>query len=176
MRYTVQITHGQTCGQIPVKNDQGEIVYILKGNLNEFNQPIILTDINHNEIGRLYLDSNHLLASYSVYVVNHSLIKLKKLNSRFTNLFYITRLNYWIKGSLKQGRYGFYSGIKKVASVASLVTDMGLTLSCDISRPEDAPFIILISLLFTQWHTKPLFLPTFNFQNQINALSLSQFK
>ena len=55
MRYTVQLTHGQTCGQIPVKNDQGEIVYILKGNLNEFNQPIILTDINHNEIGRLYL-------------------------------------------------------------------------------------------------------------------------
>ena len=46
MRYTVQLTHGQTCGQIPVKNDQGEIVYILKGNLNEFNQPIILTDIN----------------------------------------------------------------------------------------------------------------------------------
>ena len=129
MRYTVQLTHGQTCGQIPVKNDQGEIVYILKGNLNEFNQPIILTDINHNEIGRLYLDSNHLLASYSVDVVNHSLVKVKKLNSRFTNLFYITRLNYWIKGSLKQGRYGFYSGIKKVASVSSLVTDVGLTLS-----------------------------------------------
>lgn len=91
MRYTVQLTHGQTCGQIPVKNDQGEIVYILKGNLNEFNQPIILTDINHNEIGRLYLDSNHLLASYSVDVVNHSLVKVKKFNSRFTNLFYITR-------------------------------------------------------------------------------------
>ena len=59
MLYTVQLTHGQTCGQIPVKNDQGEIVNILKGNLNEYNQPIILTDINHNEIGRLYLDSNH---------------------------------------------------------------------------------------------------------------------
>ena len=171
MRYTVQLTQGQTCGQIPVKNQQGEIVYILKGNLNEFNQPIILTDINHIEIGRLYLDSNLLLTSYSVDVVNHSLVKVKKINSRFANLFYITRLNYWIKGSLKQGRYSFYSGIKKVASVCSLVTDAGLTWSCDISRPEDVPFIILISLLFTQWHTKPLFLPTFNFQNRDNALS-----
>lgn len=118
MRYTVQLTQGQTCGQIPVKNQQGEIVYILKGNLNEFNQPIILTDINHIEIGRLYLDSNLLLTSYSVDVVNHSLVKVKKINSRFANLFYITRLNYWIKGSLKQGRYSFYSGIKKwLASV-----------------------------------------------------------
>ena len=111
MRYTVQLTQGQTCGQIPVKNHQGEIVYILKGNLNEFNQPIILTDINHVEIGRLYLDSNLLLTSYSVDVINHSLVKVKKINSRFANLFYITRLNYWIKGSLKQGRYSFYSGI-----------------------------------------------------------------
>ncbi|EFB63040.1 hypothetical protein HMPREF9209_0514 [Lactobacillus gasseri 224-1] len=58
-----------------------------------------------------------------------------------------------------------------MASVCSLVTDAGLTWSCDISRPEDVPFIILISLLFTQWHTKPLFLPTFNFQNRVNALS-----
>ena len=171
MRYTVQLTQGQTCGQIPVKNRQGEIVYILKGNLNEFNQPIILTDINHNEIGRLQLDSNHILASYSVDVVNHSLVKVKKLNSRFTNLFYITRLNYWVEGSLKQGRYSFYSGIKKVANVYSLVTDTGLTWTCDISRPEDVPFIILISLLFTQWHTKPLLLPTFNFQNRISAPS-----
>ena len=58
-----------------------------------------------------------------------------------------------------------------MANVYSLVTDTGLTWTCDISRPEDVPFIILISLLFTQWHTKPLLLPTFNFQNRISAPS-----
>lgn len=113
MRYTIQLTQGQTCGQIPVRNKHGKIVYILRGNLNEFNQPIILTDINNSEIGRLYLDSNRLLVSYSIDVINHSLVKVKKLNNRFTNLFFITRLNYWVKGSLKQGKYSFYSGIKK---------------------------------------------------------------
>ena len=73
--------------------------------------------------------------------------------------FYITRLNYWVNGSIKQGSYSFRNGFKKVASVDTVVADKGVTLTCQISREEDTPFILLIAVLFTQWHVTPLKLP-----------------
>ena len=73
--------------------------------------------------------------------------------------FYITRLNYWVNGSIKQGSYSFRAGFKKVASVDTVVADKGVTLTCQISREEDTPFILLIAVLFTQWHVTPLKLP-----------------
>ncbi len=38
----------------------------------------------------------------------------------------------------------------------------GVVLVCEIKRPEDIPFILLISILFTQWHVTPLKLPIFH--------------
>ena len=40
-----------------------------------------------------------------------------------------------------------------------MVADKGVTLTCQISREEDTPFILLIAVLFTQWHVTPLNLP-----------------
>lgn len=161
MHYSLSLTQNQDLGQSIIKDERNQPCYILHGNLGGISNTIILCDIHEHEIGRLYLDSAHLIATYSIDVVNHSLVKVKKLNSSLANIFYITRLNYWISGSIKNGHYSFYSGIKKVASVQTLVSGGEYILTYNISRPEDVPFILLISILFTQLHTPPLKLPQF---------------
>lgn len=162
MKYSILLNKSDILGQIPVELNK-ETVYLICGNLDNTNHTIVLTDNVRHEIGRLYLDSANLISTYCIDVVNHSIVKVKKVNSHLTNLFYVTRLNYWIKGSIKNGHYSFFSGIKRVASVDTIVTDYGNTLVCNIQRPEDVPFILLISILFTQWHATPLHLPQFHF-------------
>ncbi|CCI82732.1 hypothetical protein [Lactobacillus hominis] len=162
MKYYILLNKTNTLGQIPVEKKHKTDFFIC-GNLDNVNHTIILYNSFHEEIGRLYLDkSSKLIRSYTIDVVHHSLVKVKKVNSHLTNLFYVTRLNYWVSGNIKKGNYSFYSGIKKVASVETLVTFDGTGLCCSIARPEDVPFILLISILFTQWHTTPLKLPQLN--------------
>lgn len=161
MQFLLALTQEKAYGQIPITGPNGKIQYTIRGNLDNPNHTLYLYDISENEIGRLYTDGGNLIASFTIDVVNHSLVKVKKLNSPVTNLFYVTRLNYWITGSIKKGTYKFRAGIKTVASVKTIVGNSGVVLICHISRPEDVPFILLISVLFTQWHVKPLRLPTF---------------
>ncbi|WEV37583.1 hypothetical protein [Lactobacillus sp. ESL0677] len=161
MRYLLELSQKYEYGQIPVADESGQIQYIIQGNLDNPNHTLYLKTRNHEEIGRLYADGNGLISSFTIDVVNHSLVKVKRLNSRVTNLFYLTRLNYIVTGSIKKGSYKFSFGIKKVATVKTKVGKTGVILTCDITRPEDVPFILLSATLFTQWHTTPLKLPTF---------------
>lgn len=161
MQFFLHFNQEKTYGQIPITNEQGKITYIIRGNLDNPNHTLYLSDTNNDEIGRLFSDRAGLIASYTVDVINHSLVQVKKLNSPLTNLFYITRLNYLVTGSIKNGTYKFRELLKQVASVETLMTSNGVTLVCEISRPEDIPFILLISVLFTQWNIPPLRLPTF---------------
>lgn len=161
MRYLLELTQKQEYGQIPVVNEKGKVQFIIQGNLDNPNHTLYLKDPCGIEIGRLYSDGNGFVSSYTIDVVNHSLVKVKRLNTKVSNLFYITRLNYLVTGSIKQGSYKFLSGVKRVATVNTDVKKMGVVLTCDIVRPEDVPFILLCATLFTQWHTTPLQLPTF---------------
>lgn len=161
MRYLLELSQKQEYGQIPVANEKGKIQYIIQGNLDNPNHTLYLKNYDGNEIGRLYTDGNGIISSYTIDVVNHSLVKVKRLNNRVANLFYITRLNYIVSGSIKKGSYQFLFGLKKVATVKTEVKKMGVVLTCEIERPEDVPFILLCATLFTQWHTTPLRLPTF---------------
>lgn len=161
MRYSLSLSQNQDIGQSIVKDEHNQPCFILRGTLGSLANTIILDDIHNQEVGRLYLDSAHFIATYCIDVINHSMVKVKKINSSLANVFFITRLNYWISGSIKNGHYSFFSGIKKVASVQTLVTDGDFKLIYNIQHPEDVPFILLISILFTQLHTPPLKLPQF---------------
>lgn len=161
MRYLLELNQKQEYGQIPVADQTGKICYIIQGNLDNPNHTLYFKKTNGKEIGRLYSDGNGLISSFTIDVINHSLVKVKRLNSRMTNLFYITRLNYLVSGSIKNGSYKFLSGLKKIATVKTEMSKLGVILTCDILRPEDVPFILLCATLFTQWHTTPLRLPTF---------------
>lgn len=161
MQFTLHLNQEKAYGQIPVTNIQGKIQYIIRGNVDNPNHTLYLYDINNNEIGRLFLDGMGIITTFTIDVIDHSLVKVKKVNSHFTNLFYVTRLNYVVTGSIKKGTYTFRSGVKSVASVKTIVGKSGVDLICVIDRPEDIPFILLISVLFTQWHVTPLRLPTF---------------
>lgn len=159
MIYTLYLTQEGRTGQIPITDEEGKPFGSIRGRLDNPNHTLYLLDTSGNEIGRLFSDGTGLIASYTLDVIHHSLVHVKKVNSRQTNLFYITRLNYWVNGSVKQGSYSFRGGFKKVASVDTIVADKGVTLTCQISREEDTPFILLIAVLFTQWHVTPLDLP-----------------
>ncbi|WEV40471.1 hypothetical protein [Lactobacillus sp. ESL0681] len=161
MRYLMELSQKQEYGQIPVAFDNGELKFIIQGNLDNPNHTLYLKTTLGTEIGRLYSDRNGIIASFTIDVVNHSLVKVKRFNSKIANLFYVTRLNYLVTGSIKKGSYKFLSGVKQVATVKTKVNKTGVVLTCDISRPEDVPFILLCATLFTQWHTTPLKLPTF---------------
>lgn len=161
MKFLLQLNNEKNYGQIPVTGPNGKIQYIIRGNLDNPNHTLYLYNRDNQEIGRLFADGGGLVASFTVDVINHSLVRVKKVNSPLTNLFYVTRLNYWITGSIKKGTYKFRSGVKNVASVKTIMGNTGVTLVCDVARPEDIPFILLISILFTQWHFTPLRLPTF---------------
>ncbi len=159
MKFVLSLTERQMTGKIPVFNENNQLQFLIAGHLDQINRTLYLQHLDRQEIGRLYRESNHLMTTYTVDVVNHSLVHVKRLNNHFLNAFFITRLNYWINGSLKKGSYCFRSGLKEVAQVTTEVTSHGLSLVCHIQRPEDVPFILLISVLFTQWHVKPLEFP-----------------
>lgn len=161
MQFCLHLTQEKAYGQIPITGSDGKIQYIVRGNLDNPNHTLYLSDVNNHEIGRLFTDGAGLIASFAVDVIKHSLVRVKKVNSPLTNLFYVTRLNYVVTGSIKKGTYTFRSGFKNVASVKTIMDHSGVDLVCEISRPEDIPFILLISVLFTQWHITPLRLPTF---------------
>ena len=103
MRYLLELNQKQEYGQIPVANEQGKIQYIIQGNLDNPNHTLYLKNTHGTEIGRLYTDGNGIISSYTIDVVNHSLVKVKRLNSKVTNLFYDTRLNYLVSVSIKKG-------------------------------------------------------------------------
>lgn len=161
MQFLLELNQEKAYGQIPITGPHGKIEFIIRGNLDNPNHTLYLYDINENEVGRLYTDGGNLIASFTIDVINHSIVKVKKVNSPLTNIFYITRLNYWVTGSIKKGTYNFRDKLKNVASVKTIMGNSGVVLVCDILRPEDVPFILLISVLFTQWHVTPLRLPTF---------------
>lgn len=161
MQFLLALNQEKAYGQIPITGPNGKVRYVIRGNLENPNHTLYLYDVDDNEIGRLYRDCLHFIASFTIDVINHSLVRVKKLNSPVTNLFYVTRLNYWITGSIKKGTYKFRAGFKTVASVKTIIGNAGVVLICRIARPEDIPFILLICVLFTQWHVMPLRLPTF---------------
>lgn len=161
MRFFLELNQEKSYGQIPVVGPSGKVEYIIKGNLDNPNHTLYLDYADGDEIGRLFSDGGTLVLSFIIDVVNHSLVRVKKFNSSRTNLFYVTRLNYVVTGSIKNGTYTFRAGVKKVANVKTIVGNSGVVLVCDVMRPEDVPFILLISVLFTQWHVTPLKLPTF---------------
>lgn len=161
MQFLLHLNQEKAYGQIPVTGPNGKIQFTLRGNVDNPNHTLYLYDFNNQEIGRLFSDGAGLIASFTIDVIKHSLVRVKKLNSPVTNLFYVTRLNYVVTGSIKKGTYTFRSGLKNVASVETIMGHSGVDLVCEISRPEDIPFILLISVLFTQWHVTPLKLPTF---------------
>lgn len=161
MQYLLHLNQEKAYGQIPVTGPNGKVQYTVRGNLDNPNHTVYLYNIQNQEIGRLFFDGAGLIESFSIDVVNHSLVSVKKVNSQLTNLFFVTRLNYLVTGSIKKGTYTFRSGLKNVASVKTIIGHSGVDLVCEILRPEDIPFILLISVLFTQWHVTPLRLPTF---------------
>ncbi|WP_168180807.1 MULTISPECIES: hypothetical protein [Lactobacillus] len=161
MRFLLELNQEKAYGQIPITGPSGKIEYIIRGNLDNPNHTLYLSDIHNHEIGRLFCDNSGLIASYAVDVIQHSLVEVKKINNPLANILYITRLNYLVTGSIKKGTYTFRSGFKNVASVKTIMGNSGVILVCNIERPEDIPFILLISILFTQWHISPLRLPTF---------------
>ncbi|MDF7638632.1 hypothetical protein PT285_04360 [Lactobacillus sp. ESL0791] len=161
MKFLLELTQEKEYGQIPVVGPKGKLQYTIRGNLDNPNHTLYLYTKDNQEIGRLYPDGNGIFESFTIDVINHSLVKVKKLNSWGTNLFYITRLNYLVTGSIKKGTYTFRSGVKNVANVKTVINKTGVVLTCNIKRPEDIPFILLITTLFTQWHTTPLRLPQF---------------
>ena len=159
MEFILKLTQERAYGQIPVGDENGKISYIIKGNLDNPNHTLYLCDYNQVEIGRLYTDGSGVISSFTIDVINHSLVKVKRVNSSLTNLFYITKLNYIVAGSIKNGTYTFRNGFKKVASVKTIMNSSGVILKCNISLPEDIPFILLTTVLLTQWHVTPLRLP-----------------
>lgn len=161
MRFWLELNQERDYGQIPAVGTDGKVQFIIQGNLDNPNHTLYLYDIHNDEIGRLFSDGVGIIASFTIDVVNHSLVGVKKLNTPSANLFYLTRLKYIVTGSIKHGTYTFRSGIKSVADVKTKMGDHGVVLVCDISKPEDIPFILLTSILFTQWHVTPLKLPTF---------------
>lgn len=161
MQFYLELNQEKAYGQIPILGANGHMQYSIRGNLDNPNHTLYLSDFNNQEIGRLYRDGANLIASFTIDVINHSLVKVKKINSPLTNIFYVTRLNYFVTGSIKKGTYKFRAGFKNVASVKTIIGNSGVVLVCHIQRPEDVPFILLISVLFTQWHVKPLRLPSF---------------
>ena len=161
MLFTLYLSQERQSGQIPITDEQGQPFGAIRGNLDNPNHTLYLIDTTGAEIGRLFSDGTGLINSYTIDVIHHSLVHVEKVNSHQVNLLYITRLNYWVNGSIKQGSYAFRSGVKKVASVKTTVADKGVTLTCQIDREEDIPFILLIAVLFTQWHVTPLELPDF---------------
>ncbi|QNQ80700.1 hypothetical protein [Lactobacillus sp. PV034] len=161
MEYSILLNKSPILGQMPVIYDKGEILFFLTGSIDNFNHTIILSNKFQKEIGRLYLDNSNLINSYIIDVTHHPIVKIIKLNNQLTNLFYITKLNYWVKGSIKKGNYSFYKGLIERANVKTIITTEGNTLDCNIQKPEDVPFILLTSILFTQWHITPLSLPSF---------------
>lgn len=161
MQFLLELNQEKSYGQIPVTGPNGKIDFIIKGNLDNPNHTLYLSHTDGEEIGRLFPDQSGFISSFIIDVVNHSLVRVKKFNTPRTNLFYVTRLNYLVTGSIKKGTYTFRAGVKNVADVKTIIGNSGVVLVCDIKRPEDIPFILLISVLFTQWHVTPLKLPTF---------------
>lgn len=161
MQFWLELNQEKDYGQIPVLGEDGKVQYIIQGNLDNPNHTLYLEDTNKDGIGRLFSDGAGIIASFTIDVVNHSLVGVKKLNTPSTNIFYLTQLRYIVTGSIKHGTYTFRSGFKNVANVKTIMGDHGVVLVCDISKPEDVPFILLTSVLFTQWHVTPLKLPTF---------------
>lgn len=158
MQYLLVLNQGKQYGQIPAIDEDGKIKCLILGRVNSVNHTLFLTTTSRKEIGRLFLERKKLITTYTIDVVDHSLVHVIKPNS-IESLFYITRLNYWIHGNIKKGTYNFRSGTKKVASVKTTITKSGFSLICDIDRPEDVPFILLIAVLFTQYHVTPIELP-----------------
>lgn len=161
MLFWLELNQEKDYGQIPVIDPNGKIKFIIQGNLDNPNHTLYLDDISNNEVGRLFTDGAGLISSFTIDVVNHSLVGVKKINTPNTNIFYLTQLKYIVTGSIKRGTYTFRSGFKSIANVKTVVAKHGIVLECNITKPEDTPFILLTSVLFTQWHVTPLKLPVF---------------
>lgn len=102
MQFLLELNQRKAYGQIPVIGTHGKIMYIIRGNLDNPNHTLYLYDTKNHEVGRLFRDRGGIIVSFIVDVINHSLVEVKKLNSPATNLFYVTRLNYLVTGSIKK--------------------------------------------------------------------------
>ncbi len=161
MKFRLVLTQEHAYGQIPVINANDNIQFFIQGNLDNPNHTLYLYELNHHELGRLFRDGSGLIVSFTIDVINHSLVHIKKPNSPLTDVFYLSGLNYFVYGNVKQGHYTFRSAFKRVATVSTHIEPAGVTLHCEIAKPEDVPFILLTTILLTQWHVTPLKLPTF---------------
>lgn len=117
MKFLLELTQEKEYGQIPVVGPKGKLQYTIRGNLDNPNHTLYLYTKDNQEIGRLYPDGNGIFESFTIDVINHSLVKVKKLNSWGTNLFYITRLNYLVTGSIKKGPIPFGPGSKMLPTL-----------------------------------------------------------
>ncbi|MBD5431438.1 hypothetical protein [Lactobacillus agrestimuris] len=161
MEFLLELHQKKSYGQIPITGPNGKIQYFIRGNLDNPNHTLYLVDLNNDEMGRLFTDYSKFIASFTVDIINEPIAKVKKINNPLANLFFVTHLNYLITGSIKKGTYTFRAGAKNVASVKTIMGDNGVVLVCNISKFEDIPYILLITVLLTQWHVTPLKLPIF---------------
>ena len=89
-------------------NQNGKAEFFIQGNLDNPNHTLYLNNFRKQEVGRLFSDGAGLIASFTIDVVNHSLVGVKKLNTPTANIFYLTQLKYIVTGSIKRG-YLYFS-------------------------------------------------------------------
>ncbi|MCZ3621298.1 hypothetical protein [Lactobacillus mulieris] len=168
MKLILLFNQQKNYGQIPVVDQAGQTQFFIQGKLHNSNHTLFLTDINHNEIGRLYQDGRSILTSYTIDIIDYDLAQVKQVTNVEFPMF-LTKKNYLITGSTKKGSYEFRSTFKKIASCENMIIDSGLALVCDIKKYQDIPYILLIAGLFSQWSATPLELPQFKFNNQLST-------
>ncbi len=77
MIFWLELNQDKDYGQIPVIGEDGQIQFIIQGNLYNPNHTLYLDNTNKEEIGRLFSDGAGLIASFTIDVVNHSLVGVK---------------------------------------------------------------------------------------------------
>ena len=92
MRFWLELNQEKDYGQIPVLNQNGKAEFFIQGNLDNPNHTLYLNNFCKQEVGRLFSDGAGLIASFTIDVVNHSLVGVKKLNTPTANIFYLTQL------------------------------------------------------------------------------------
>lgn len=137
-------------GSFSIRNDAGQVVYRVRGDLFSRGRRLSITDRNGRPLFYITRSSSRYNSSYKVYSHGRRIAKIYKKRSRNYDRYYINSRNgkdYTVQGNFMNRIYAFYYRGRQVAQITKRRRSFSNSYKIEIDPLQNNIMILIASII-----------------------------
>lgn len=151
MIYDIDVHALQSTGMSVVKDRHGTVRYILNGRHGIANDRFYLSTVAGDELGSLRQVGVGFFPKYVLTINQQDVAQIKKMFGMWTEVVYVSELNWLVIGNLLANRYRIYHGVTKVTTIANVNPTNPSVIELNIQQPDYVVPALLIAAILDRW-------------------------